>query len=126
MFTWDDPIIVLIAAIAGGLLLTMWAAILLPHVGATRVRQLLIGVQVPPLVVAWLRRGITGLVALGLAWLGGALGVAELREQATIAALSAAAVELGWGLLDQLLKGDQNAVNPPPVAGSGGGDPSSG
>jgi hypothetical protein len=38
-----------------------------------------------------------------------------------VASATAGVIEAGWGILDQVLKSDQNDVNPPSVAG--GGDP---
>lgn len=117
--SWRDPLIQIIAVLAGSLILTMWVAILAPHIGATRVRQLVAGVKVPPLLVAWLRRGLTALFALIIVWISNQLGFDEGKDQIKVGIVAGGLAEAAWGLLDQILKPAQNNENPPAVAGGG-------
>lgn len=115
--SWSDPIVQIIALVAAALIVTMWAAILAPAIKATRVRQLLAGVAAPPLLVAWIRRGITAGFALIIVWVSGILGFDEGTDRVVAGTVAAGIAESAWGILDQFLKPDQNDANPGPVAG---------
>lgn len=103
---WDDPIIILAAICVAVLSVALLAALLLPQLPT--IRQLLIGVAVPPAVVNAFRllvsaTGGTVLTAL-TAWLTGWQGT----QLGAIGAALVALIHTGWGLLDQRLKAGQN------------------
>jgi hypothetical protein len=123
MTEFERNILILAGVLGGALVLILALALALPHIPVRTIRQMVVGVKAPPILVASVRRLLTALgsaaVTAALAW----LGAFETGELAAIAAAAAGVLEVGWGLLDQTLKHDQNAINPPPVAGSGGGNP---
>lgn len=116
---WDDPLVQIIAALATVLVLTMWAALVLPHVEAQKLRQLIQGVKTPPLLVAWLRRGLTLLFTLLIVAVSGWIGFEEGKDRVIAGGVAAMLAESAWGLFDQLFKPGQNDIDPKAVAGGG-------
>jgi hypothetical protein len=89
-----------------------------------RVRQVLIGVATDPLIVGAARAALLYLLpiaaAAGLAYVQGWSDPRYLPLVPFLVAL----IRAFEAAADKSLKPRQNQVNPPPVAGSGGGDPS--
>lgn len=121
--SWSDPLIVVL----GLLILAVLALVLmvaLPQFPG--LKELLVGVRTNPQLVALFR-------ALLAYYLPGAIAaiVAYIGHWTDPRLLGLVPFLLGGmrlleGRLDAWLKPDQNAVNPPPVAGSGNGDPAKG
>jgi hypothetical protein len=89
-----------------------------------RIRQVLVGVATDPLVVGAARAALLYLLpiaaAAGLAYVQGWSDPRYLPLVPFLVAL----IRAGEAAADRSLKPGQNAVDPKPVAGSNGGDPS--
>jgi hypothetical protein len=89
-----------------------------------RIRQILIGVATDPLIVGAARAALLYLLpiaaAAGLAYVQGWSDPRYLPLVPFLVAL----IRAGEAAADRSLKPGQNAVDPKPVAGSNGGDPS--
>lgn len=87
-------------------------------------KRLLVGVGYSPKVVAAARAFALYAVPIGLQLLIGYLaGLSDPKWLGVPLASIPFIRAVGEALIDQLRKPDQNAINPPPVAGSGGGNP---
>jgi hypothetical protein len=108
--TWHDPIIILAAICVAVLSVALLAALLIPSLPT--IRQLAVGVRVPPAVVNAFRLLVS---ATGGTVLTALTGLLTRWEGTALAAIGAALIVLlhtAWGLLDQSLKRDQNASGP--------------
>lgn len=89
-----------------------------------RAKQILIGVSTSPKVVASARAFALYALPIAIQLLVGYLaGLTDPRWLGVPLASTVLIRAVGEALIDQLQKPQQNAVNPPPVAGSGDGNP---
>lgn len=122
MIDWSNPVTQLTAVVAvlGVLLiLTLWLAVILPHIPVSRVKQAIVGYKAPPILVAAVRRLITAIGTAAVTGLVAWLGTIETGPLVSVAGATAGVIEAGWGMFDQAFKADQNDRNPPAVAGGG-------
>jgi hypothetical protein len=90
-----------------------------------RVKAMLVGVGYSPKVVAAVRGFLLYAIPIGVPILVAYLsGLRDPKWLGLPLALVPVVRAVGEAALDQLSKPLQNSPNPPPVAGSGGGDPS--
>jgi uncharacterized membrane protein len=121
MDDYTSPIMIAIYAIIAILGIAVFVGVVLPQIPTRSIGRMFLGVQAPPIFVAFLRRGVvTALATLVITRIAVALGVDGGLDIAGVAGTVWGLVELAWGMLDQTKKANQNAINPPPVAGSGG------
>lgn len=88
-----------------------------------RVKQVLIGVATDPAVVGAARALTVYCLPLATAALIAYLSGVRDPRWAGIALAAVPVIRALEGAVDRALKRDQNNLNPPPVAGSGGGNP---
>lgn len=113
--SWDDPIIVLASILVAVLSVALLAALLIPQLPT--IRQLFVGVAVPPAIVNAARVLASATGATVLAALTGAITGWQGTRLATIGGALIPLLHIGWGLLDQRLKGSaQNAVPTEPAS----------
>lgn len=115
---FDDPYLTLLALGLGFGFLTIFACLLIPRIPTGSLAEfgnLFLGVEVPPLLVGWVRAvtsaAVTGAVTKVGAWAG--VGT----DPAILTGLVYTACGTLWAALDQWKKRKQNAFNPPAVAG---------
>lgn len=122
MDSYSSPLMVAIYAIIAILGCAIFFGVVLPQVPTRSIVKMFLGVQAPPILVAFLRRAATVLISAIVTRVAMALGIGEGLDVAGIAVAAWGLVELGWGMLDQTKKSGQNDVNPEPVAGGGSRD----
>lgn len=118
---YNDPLVIIFAVAAAALVLIAALAIL-PSTPAFK--QILVGVSTDPQLVATMR----ALVAYVIPTIVGA-AVAYVQgwtdpKLLPLVPILIGAIRIIEGRIDQTTKPMQNQPNPPPVAGSGAGDPS--
>lgn len=112
---FETQLLILIAAIAALLFLTVWAAILAPRVKADTIRAILLGLHAPPALVGAARALATALGSAVVTALAGWLTDASTGALGGVAAAALVLLQVAWGLADQALKPTANQ-GPPPVA----------
>ena len=113
---WQDPLMI-VFALGVAAVVAIVALAVLPQTPAFR--QLVVGVRADPQLVGLARALLLYLVPV-------VVGAAVAYVQGwtdprllPLVPLLVGAIRLAEGRIDQALKRDQNAVNPPPVAGGG-------
>jgi hypothetical protein len=117
---WNDPLVIIFGATALALV-AIFALAVLPSTPAFR--QILVGVAADPQLVGIMRALVAYIVPIGI---GGAVAYVQGWTDPRLlplVPLLIGAIRVIEGRLDGIAKPEQNAVNPPPVAGSGGGNP---
>jgi hypothetical protein len=89
-----------------------------------RVRQILVGVATDPAVVGAARAFTLSVLPFATAVLVAYLSGVRDPRWAGIALAAVPVIRALEGAVDRALKPQSNAIDPPRVAGSGGGDPS--
>jgi len=111
--SWNSPIVILAAILVAVLSVALLSALLLPQLPT--VRQLFVGVEVPPAIVNAVRVLASAAGGTALTALTGALTGWEGTRLASIGAALIPLLHIGWGLLDQVLKHGQNEVPSQPA-----------
>lgn len=122
MDSYTSPIMVAIyacIAILGG---GIFFGVVLPQIPTQSIWKMFLGVQAPPIFVAFLRRVATAVITLVVTRIAVGLGVDDGTDMAKVAASVWGLIELCWGALDQSKKSGQNNIDPKPVAGGGSPD----
>lgn len=120
MIAWNDPLII-IFGVAAAALVIIFAIAVLPSTPAFK--QIIVGVSTDPQLVATMRALVAYVVPIGIA--GAIAYVQEWTDPRLLplVPLLIGAIRIVEGRLDHLAKPGQNNINPPTVAGSGGGNP---
>lgn len=118
--TWTDPLVIIFGVAAAALVLIVALAIL-PSTPAFK--AILVGVATDPVLVGLMRGLLVYILPIAsgtlLAYVNGWTDPRLLP----LVPLLIGAIRVGEARVDKWLKPQQNAVNPPPVAGSGAGNP---
>lgn len=117
MDDFTSPIMVAIYLTIALLAVTVFFAVVLPQIPTRSVWNMFLGVQAPPIFVAFVRRVVVALATLVITAVAVKLGLDGTFDVAGVAGSVWAIAELSWGMLDQKKKKDQNAINPPAIAG---------
>jgi hypothetical protein len=119
MDSYTSPLMVAIYAIIAILGVAVLAGVVLPQVPTRSIANLFLGIETPPILVAFLRRGATALITLLVTAIARRIGMDDPKEIVAVVGAIWGVAELAWGGLDQAKKSGQNDYNPKPVAGGG-------
>ena len=127
MSPFESNLLIVIIVLGAAMVGTAMFSIISPRLGTDSLAQIFAGYKTPPILVAFMRRGLTVLLTGLVTWVARALNIVEDPENlAALAGAVATFIEVAiWGLFDQLRKSGQNDRDPKPVAGSGGDSPAS-
>jgi len=109
--SWGEPLVILSAVFGTVLSVALLSALLIPQLPT--VRQLLVGIEVPPAIVNAVRVLASAAGGTALTALTGALTGWEGTRLTSIGAALIPLLHIGWGLMDQVLKGTRSNDVPP-------------